>query len=456
MIKKILPWIINLLLLATVNAEELNSDNTTVILTNNTPVVLQLKINLLTEDKAFQKGKDWDGNSLLLAPYETKSILWFNRNIHVKSDQLYQFDIVIEHPNYHHQDLIISVTEKGKKIYGSDIYANLTLPLQIKRNILVNNHFQLIAADFWNNSYQIYARQWTPLTSLVGHYHFTINQPQTSIFNTSSAKRISILSYNTQFMPFYANVINNLNQPDIRVTDIPPKISSYDVVILEELFDKDLRLKIIKLMQVHYPFHTEVVGDHTTKALTGGIMMFSKWPIIKQDQIIYQASADIDSLAAKGVIYAAINKMGIIYHVFGTHLQAAEVNGGHDARQKQLLELANWIENLNIPPHQAVLIGGDFNIHYLSPDFIVLQNTLHVKLLDNIGYPYSTDSDINTMSKGQHRSRIDYIFYSNLHLTAKIAYNKIFILRDLENVKMWPSFDLSDHFPVVGFFDFNE
>ena len=451
--KKVLTsWIISLLITTAVHAEVMGG-YTFIILTNNTKTNLNLKIHLTTKDIFFKKGRDWDGNTLTLAPYESKQVLWFSRNINVKANQLYEFDIAIQQP--WNQPFVFSITEKGKAIYGSDLYSELTLPLQNKQKILTNHHFQLFTADFFGKTYQLYARLWTPTGKLFDNYHFTISEAEISASHLDTPQKLHVLTYNTQFMPFYANVVNNLNHPTIRAQDIPKKISTYDVVILEEVFDQDLRITLTNLMRMYYPYHTKVVGYRTTKALSGGVMIFSKWPILKEDQVVYQASADIDRLAAKGAIYAAINKMGILYHVFGTHLQSANANGGEDAREKQLQELAYFIESLNISHHQAVVIGGDFNIDPLKPQFYFLQQALHVGLPENIGYPYSADSYINTMKVGYSRNRIDYVFYSHLHLKPKLTYNKIFILRDLDNEKMWPAFDLSDHFPVAGFFEFD-
>src|SRR3990167_9245416 len=109
---------------------------------------------------------------------------------------------------------------------------------------------------------------------------------------------------------------------------------------------------------------------------------------------------------------------------------------------------------MSIPSNQAVLIGGDFNVSDSSSQFKDLETILHVNLLENIGYPYSADAFVNTMNVGHHRSRIDFVFYHNTHLLPRNAFNKIFIPRDLENEKMWPDFDLSDHFPVAAYFEF--
>lgn len=75
-------------------------DYTYVSVTNNTNENLQLNTTLATADKDFKRGRDWEGSSLTLAPYETKEVLWFSRNTNVKADQLYRFNVSVNHSEY--------------------------------------------------------------------------------------------------------------------------------------------------------------------------------------------------------------------------------------------------------------------------------------------------------------------------------------------------------------------
>lgn len=320
-----------------------------VTLTNNTSDSIQVQTTLSTQDTDFKRGKDWDGETLTLAPYETKQVLWFSRNTDVKADQHYRFDLTASHAGYPADAVRISFFEKGKSVFGSEISEELALPNQSARPLLKQSNFEQITSTFWGNAFTLYARSWLPLGNLYSNFHFVIDRPENINFDTASNQKISILTYNTQLMPFYAGAVDDLNQPGTRAVDIPAKIKQYDVVILEELFDRNHRNTIIDKMQPYYPYHTNVVGHDTSKALTGGVMIFSKWPILKEDQIVYYASEGLDSLAAKGAVYAAINKNGKVYHILGTHLQADGKDEDIRARQKQLQEMQNFIDRLNIP-----------------------------------------------------------------------------------------------------------
>lgn len=426
-----------------------------VILTNDTKTPLKIQVDLKTDDLTFKKGRDWEANSLTLQPYESKQVLWFSRNFNVKPNQLYQFDMSLTHLDKS-KKILFSVIEKGKNIFGSEVYAELGLPDQPNQKILTEHSFENLTKNFWDNSYQIFLRSWMGATSLFNNYHFTIHEIDNKIIDTHLPQTLSVISYNTQLMPFYADAVNNLNQPAIRALDIPAKIANVDVVILEELFDRDLRISIMNVMNKYYPYHSQLVGYHTNKALSGGVMIFSKWPIINEDQMIYRASSGIDSLAAKGAAFITINKMGIIYHVFGTHLQAGNSENDIKSRTMQLQELANFINNKAISSKQAIIIGGDFNIDSQSTAAQLLENILNVSLPSNLGHPFSSDGLVNMMSTSNNRSRIDYLFFKRENKYPKVTFNKVMILRDLENEKMWPNFEMSDHFPVLGYFVFNE
>lgn len=427
------------------------------ILTNNTPEKMDVKVKLTTKDSNFTKGKDWDESSITLLPYESKPVLWFRRNLHVKHNVVYRFDVTANHPSYPGKEIVLTFVMIGQRI-GSTVTADVTCPDKIPKQLYQRTGLEHFSESLWGCRYDIYARSWLDLNRLFDSYHFVISKPQKIFFDTANLKQISVLTYNVQLLPFYGSVSANLNHPKVRAVDIPKKIKQYDVVIFEELYEKSLRESIIRGMFDNYPYYTNVVGNHTSKILTGGVIIFSKWPILKQDQMVYKDGNGTDALSAKGAAYAEINKNGKIYHIFGTHLQSASESVDIYIRQKQLKELADFINQEGIPADQPALIGGDFNVDEFSEEIPNLTSILSVVTVDNIGYGYSYDPWINTMNIGVHRdrSRLDYVFFSRFHEQPRIALNKVFVLRELEDETMWPKFDLSDHFPTVGYFDFRK
>ena len=93
-------------------------------------------------------------------------------------------------------------------------------------------------------------------------------------------------------------------------------------------------------------------------------------------------------------------------------------------------------------------------MNQFTNEFTTLLSTLNAIAPKNIGYQYSFDTDINTMAVGDEHARIDYVLYDKTHQAPLSSMNKVFILRDFSNPKMWQAFDLSDHFPVSSTFTF--
>lgn len=456
MIRKMIAVVISLCCFIVSAEVQAAIDRTHVIFTNNTSAPLTLHANVVTDDHQFQKGIDWDGASLTLEPYQSKEVLWIVRNQRLKMHYHYQFNLFARHPDFNNENVLVSFDAKAKLIFGSDVTSYLTLPREAQQIILTNNGLYQFPVHTLSKDYIVHARRWRPMLNGFDNYHIVIDQPEKTTPSAPKNSQLSVLSYNTQLMPFYGSSVNDLNQPELRVRDIPPKIADYDVVVLQELLDHDLRNKITNEMGPFYPFHTHVVGEKTLLPCTGGVMIFSKWPILKEEQIVFSQSTGLDKLAAKGVIYAAINKNGKLFHIFGTHTVAGGQEEDIRARTSELMEMENFIARMNIPFKEPVIIAGDFNINQFSNEIQLLLSTLHVNLSENIGYPYSTDALVDTMNNGHDRNRLDFVFYSNLHVAPELAYNKVIILRALDDEAIWPKFDLSDHFPVAAYFQFTE
>ncbi|CAK4711266.1 unnamed protein product [Aphanomyces euteiches] len=135
-----------------------------------------------------------------------------------------------------------------------------------------------------------------------------------------------------------------------------------------------------------FNYHTTVVGDTDpfTSLLNGGVIIVSKWPILREAQHIYrQACHYSDCLAAKGVKYARINKTvgnrSKAFNVFATHMQAWSTEAGRTDRIKQAEQFHAFAEALHIPHTEPLIFAGDFNVdnHSYPGEVRNLINLLH-------------------------------------------------------------------------------
>src|SRR5699024_8074252 len=95
-----------------------------------------------------------------------------------------------------------------------------------------------------------------------------------------------------------------------------------------------------------------------------------KHNITWRESITFDHSGNIpDVFAAKGAVYARIEKDNSIWHVFGTHMQADDGSRPDIVRTKQITQILRWINSKNIPSNEFIVLGGDLNISYHSAEY---------------------------------------------------------------------------------------
>ena len=328
-------------------------------------------------------------------------------------------------------------------------------------------------------------------------------------------KKITILAYNLfNLNPFFKDSPGIQKRSKIfpKAIDRLAKDNKtdFDVLIFSECFDDNGRREILKRLKTFgYKFSTCILGSgfHEIEAvfdepikqpyivdfnsedfktdkiyqqagegdppsgfsggvLDGGIIIVSKYPIKKAREIIYKDSKASDKHAKKGAVYAKINKNGKNYHIFGTHTQASydNVTQYSETRKKQFASLKKFVDKMNIPKNEPVFVCGDLNIDLISEDGKKEVNNvleqINFSLPTKIGHSCSHDNLTNDFlqTEAEKPQLLDYILYSKNHLQPKKAKTEILIPRtNTPWNNKWNKkgrFDLSDHYPVFGYFEF--
>lgn len=284
---------------------------------------------------------------------------------------------------------------------------------------------------------------------------------------------IDILTYNIYMRP--TELFKN--GQDIRARLMPDYVHGHDVIVFNEAFDDTVRSLLLQGLAVEYPYRTNILGTASLGVDDGGVMIVSRWPIIDQAQTVFGSlCSGWDCSADKGVVYAKVCKNNRPFHVFGTHMQAGQQQMHHDIRRAQLLLIRNFIDNLNIPATEPVVIAGDFNIrrdagtpsaaipHYgnqRTPEFNFIEQDLKARypgpanVMDlwpaRCTYCYGWNGLASDQSEG--RVTLDYITTSLTHLQPnQVMLSTIRIQSTPWSEFLWePLFvDLSDHYPVRG------
>ncbi|DAZ99299.1 TPA: hypothetical protein N0F65_005467 [Lagenidium giganteum] len=159
-----------------------------------------------------------------------------------------------------------------------------------------------------------------------------------------------------------------------RLARIPASLhrlsAEIDVVTFAEADIQSERDKMLQQFKKQgFMFATSILrdSDPLTSLLNGGVIIVSKWPILREGQHIYRHACHYsDCLAAKGVKYARIlktvNGTSKVFNVFATHMQAWSTPQGREDRILQAQQMRAFVDSFQIPKHEPVIFAGDFNV----------------------------------------------------------------------------------------------
>lgn len=266
-----------------------------------------------------------------------------------------------------------------------------------------------------------------------------------------------------------------------------------DAVAVCELSLPDSRQVVIDDMTVlGFPYHTREMKSPLVP-VAGGVTVFSKHPIVQEENMPFGSQCTYtDCLAAKGIVYARIEKQSRFVNVFAVHFQAWNTTDTMLVRMKQVDLAREFMSSFQIPDHEPVLLVGDFNIdRYMNgPQLRHMTDTLGLTIPRQAAdsHPFTVDPEQNMLAGsddiGLYRTAeypkgceteyrqtlhcvccpaewIDFVSYSHTHLppatsemTAIAAKVPPFHIELTGGIDLPEATDVSDHFPVVGKFTF--
>jgi len=202
-----------------------------------------------------------------------------------------------------------------------------------------------------------------------------------------------------------------------------------------------------------------------------GMAIFSKYEIKTIDFIDWfdwtgqnsDTLVDPEATADKGVMYAKIEKDGENYHVFNTHTQSNSVREHHDTRLGQYIKIREFASELELPPTELILFGGDFNENKYKENnnqryYRGMLEELHAvepKVEGNLQYSLSTSENpflASLWGAQSFEQLLDYVLVSRHGKTPRNSHCEIL-------KPQWPQdcgtaeCMLSDHFPYTCTFE---
>ncbi|PNQ49903.1 endonuclease, partial [Vibrio agarivorans] len=126
-------------------------------------------------------------------------------------------------------------------------------------------------------------------------------------------------------------------------------IKNNEVVFFQEMFRSDNQANVIRTMRKYFPYVSRKLDGGGFNTYDGGVITFSKYPIIKQQQYVFSNCTGTDCLSDKGALYTKIVKGNIPFHLVNLHLGSWNDVVNRNIRLTQVEEVARFIKSLNIP-----------------------------------------------------------------------------------------------------------
>ena len=270
---------------------------------------------------------------------------------------------------------------------------------------------------------------------------FTFNHA----FSNNRTDTIKIVSWNVQMLPRIFKPFTKLTRKKQKTR--APKIIQYlnaadfDVVVLQEVFDKPIQKQIKKGLIVNYPFQQDPIKEGFTWRISSGVMILSKYPLELKKHVIFNTSKKSDKAAQKACTLVEIEIENKKILVGGTHFDSKS----QESRYMQYEMTKNEIINEFVSDTIPFYLAGDFNTERNHEDYTKMISAFNLNCFElNNERPYTFD-EFNSWNEKGYKAWIDFIFYQK---AKKIEVLDQYILRPVMNYKK-TKMDLSDHYQIV-------
>ncbi len=227
------------------------------------------------------------------------------------------------------------------------------------------------------------------------------------------------------------------------------KHSEYDVIVLQEVFIEKIKNRMIKKLSECFPYHVGPPGKDKGLVQDGGILIFSKHPIVNYQKIEFaDGCIGSDCYSQKGAVMVEVAKNGKNIQVVGTHLQSSIDGKSQIIREKQYTAIFQKLLKPFQAKHIPQFIVGDMN----TENHIPKRYKKMLKELDAVDasnsskyltYNYKTNDLIDKKSYAAYT--LDYILLRTNMALVKIKESTLKIFKSKWNKS---KYDLSDHYAV--------
>jgi endonuclease/exonuclease/phosphatase family metal-dependent hydrolase len=207
----------------------------------------------------------------------------------------------------------------------------------------------------------------------------------------------------------------------------------YSIILLQECFDETFE-SLPSIFPDYFIFRGTL---RSINALNSGLVILSKFPILKGEFIEYRHSNPftLDTFSEKGFVSVLVDINGKKMRVINTHLQSCDFERYDVQALLQLDELFDYMETIYDPYY---IIGGDFNIDI----FDLKEKYVKYRGVPSLHYPEDPTIYINFTTSHSRCTR--KLGYDGLILDYFIASKNIKMKKPITLT----SYVYSDHNPV--------
>lgn len=419
---------------------------TNVYLKNATPFTITLKT------KSTLNSSYWQMGATSVKPGQRVKLYNVNRNKGIKNNTTYEFATALNIKNLSSPAAPMLKLKLTGTRFGSDMWHSSSFDSQWYGDRKSRSKTRTSASNRLKVSHQQY------FAGARDDVEFVLTH--SILIPSSGPNDLNVLAWNIYMRKPLALFRNGQSERNPIIAQVISP--NYDVLIFSEAWHGGLRDELVsKLKGRGYRYATKAVAQDAPGAETnGGVIIVSKWPIETSQDMIFTDCSKSDCLAAKGAMYARINKQGKKYHIVGVHTQAWPKPEAMAIREKQFTQLKKFIDDLNIPENEPVLIGGDMNVdkNKFPEEYKNMKKSLDVTHPAVSGNAYTYDHRTNDLAGDNVNEFLDYIFYANNHKKPTSSSNIVIMHKAVNGWKGGPfkteKYDLSDHYAIFGRFTF--
>ena len=229
-----------------------------------------------------------------------------------------------------------------------------------------------------------------------------------------------------------------------------------DIIVLDETFMESTRTIINEKLKFIFPFQSDITKSGVLKT-NSGIWILSKYPINKQDFILYKKKRGSDIFAKKGAVFVELSINNRKIQIIGTHMQSLPKFSKTRATQfRQIkVELADKYFNDSIPQ----FIVGDLNCNYYDTlEYKEMLQSLDVYTANFTGEKYSWNGLENDLAFkfSEHTLEIlDYVLLRKKQENLAAIMSSEILKPYCDTFYCDKKFNyLSDHHPVISTVEF--